>query len=186
MATRAPREAYYYLDGQLLSDEHGRRKEDWWRWDDFFLSMVVLVGALQDLGWGIWRLGWPDHFLETINSVVIASIDADTTRLTRVGAFGQLEAGLCGILLVAYRSARWYTHHPFNGVNYQLAFLVNAIGKTSAFIYNEYLLDFENFGNTDGHPLDRYFLLTRAGLALIAFTMSLWTYRDSWKWACGP
>ena len=138
------------------------------------------------MAWGVWRLGWPDHFLETINSVVISSIDADTTRLTRVGAFGQIEAGLVGFLLVVYRGARWYKHRHFNGVNYQLAFLVNAMGKTSAFFYNEYLLDFKHFGDTTGYPLDRYFLLSRAGLAIIAFLMSLWTYKSSWKWMWKP
>ena len=182
----APPESYAYLDGKMMMhDDRGTQRKDWWRWDDFFLSVVVLVGACHDMAWGVWRLGWPASFLETINSVVLTSIDADTTRLTRVGALGQIESGLVGFLLIAYRSARWYTHHPFNGVNYQMAFLVSSIGKTSAFIYNEYLLDFEHFGDTDGHPLDRYFLLARACLALIAFVMSLWTYRDSWRWACG-
>lgn len=179
------RESYVYLDNLLVDQGGTTAAIDWWRWDDFFLTMVVLVAACQDMAFGVWRMGWPAEFLETVNSVVLLSIDDDTTRLTRVGAFGSIEAGLVGFLLVAYRSARWYTHHPFNGVNYQMAFLINAIGKTGAFIMNEQMLGWSNFGQTEGHPLDRYFLLSRSALAIVAFVTSLWTYRKSWAWLCG-
>lgn len=152
------------------------------QWDDILLTIIVLFSACQDTAFGVWRFGWPGHFLEYIHHVKLLSIDDDTTRLTRVGSFGQLESGAGSFLLAAYRVMRWYKHRPFNGINYQLAFMLNAIGKTGAFIMNEQVLGWATFGQTDGMPLDRYFLLLRAGLADVAFVMSLWTYRSSWEW----
>lgn len=77
-----------------------------WQWDDIFLTMVVFVAACQDLAFGVWRIGWPSNYLENINSVVLPSIDDDTTRLTRVGGVGQVERGCANFLLVAYRVMR--------------------------------------------------------------------------------
>jgi hypothetical protein len=153
-----------------------------WQWDDIFLTMVVFVAACQDLAFGAWRIGWPSNYLENINSVVLPSIDDDTTRLTRVGGVGQVERGCANFLLVAYRVMRWVKHRHFNGVNYQLVFLINALGKTSEFVLNEEVLGWDTFGQMQGKPLDRYFLLLRAGLAVVALLMSLWTYRSSWRW----
>ena len=183
---RGSLESYAYLDGQLLKGDqkYGTSKKDGWKfqWDDVLLTMVVFLSACQDMAWGIWRLAYPANFLETINSVVLTSIDDDTTRLTRVGAFGQIEAGLVGFLLVSYRSLRFYTHHEFNGANYQMAFLVNVIGKLGAYILNEQVIGWDTFGETSGMPLDRYFLLLRAATAIFAFLLSLRTYRSSWTW----
>jgi len=157
----------------------GRGAEFWW--DDALLTLIVLIAAAQDLAFGVWRVIEPTDYLNTVNNVTNGALDDSTLRLTRVGAFNQLESGVVGILLVAYRMLRWYSGQPFNGVNFQLVFLINMLGKTGAFIMNEILLDWPQFFLADG-PLDRYVLLSRAVLATLALGLSIRTYWHSWHW----
>ncbi|MGZ0213990.1 MAG: hypothetical protein ACKVI4_16060 [Actinomycetales bacterium] len=177
------RPGYYRLiDPQYVKLQRAAPAGYHWRWDDATLTLIILLMSLQDFGFGIWRMSRPAQFLEIVNNVTLASIDPDTTRLTRVGSFGQVEGGLVGVALVIYRVLRWYKHRHFNGINFQLTFLIGAIGRTGAFITNEQTLGWETFGKTGNAPLDQYFLLTRAGVSVLAFAVSTYTYRADWRW----
>jgi len=176
------RPGYYRLIDPQYVKLKPAASADNWRWDDALLTLVIFLSAAQDLGFGVWRMSQPAQFLEIVNNVTLTSIDPDTTRLTRVGSFGQLEGGLVGFALVLYRILRWYKRRHFNGVNFQLTFLIGAIGRTGAFITNEQTLGWETFGQTENAPLDQYFLLARASVSLVAFSVSLYTYRADWQW----
>ncbi len=172
---------YRYIDPNPRAQREERRRHVELWWDDALLTVVVLIAAVQDLAFGVWRVTEPRGFLETVNNVTNGGLEESTLRLTRVGGFNQLESGVVGVLLVIYRLARWLAGQPFNGVNFQIVFLINAFGKTGAFIMNEVLLGWDDFMDTSG-PLDRYFLLSRAVLAVAALVLSIFTYWHSWAW----
>lgn len=148
--------------------------------DDAALTIIILLGAIQDLVWGIFRMGWPEWQLEAISGFNASDITDPMVRLTRVGGWGGLESGIVGILLTIYRLARWYLSQPFNGANFQIVFLIGTIGKTGALLTNLSLLGWTFLGPDS--PLDNYFLFARALLAVLALSLSLYTYRSSWTW----
>ena len=155
------------------------------QWKEVVLTLVVFLVGCQDLTFGVWRTGWPAHFLETINSVTLPSIDDDTTRMARVGGIGQIERGTASLLLVMYRCLLWEKREHFNGANYQAMLFVNSIGKICEYVVNEQTLGWETFGETKGAPLDRYFLFIRALLTSLAFVLSIKTYEKEWKFVLG-
>ncbi len=173
---------FRYIDPayeKVMRSRPGRGSEFWW--DDVLLTVIVFIAAMQDLSFGVWRVIEPTDYLNVVNNVTNGALDDSTLRLTRVGAFNQLESGVVGLLLVVYRLLRWYSSQPFNGVNFQMVFLINMLGKTGAYIMNEVLLDWPQFFLSDG-PLDRYVLLSRAVLATLALLLSIRTYWHSWHW----
>ena len=147
-------------------------------WDDVLLTAVMLLGAIQDLIWGVFRLGYPEWTLETISNFNATDITRPMVRLTRVGGWGNLEAGILGILLVTWRLVLWYTRHPFRGQNFQFGFALTTLSKTGAFLTNASLSDWQPFAA--GAPRDNIMLFARAVLAFFALLLSLYTYKSSW------
>jgi hypothetical protein len=169
---------------RLVDVRNAKKRRKNWRWGDATLTLILLLMSLQDLGFGFWRISRPAQFLEVINNVTLTSVDPYATRLTRVGSFGQVEGGVAGIVLVSYRVLRWWKRRHFNGINFQVVFLIGAIGRTGAFVTNEQTLGSDTFGKTENAPLDRYFLLARASVCTLAFLLSMYTYRADWRWLC--
>jgi hypothetical protein len=148
------------------------------KWDDVLLTTIMLFGGLQDLTWGVFRLGYPEWTLETISQFNKTDITAPMVRLTRVGGWGNLEAGILAMLLVTWRIVLWYTRHPFRGQNFQFGFALTTVGKTGAFITNASLTGWQPFA-ADA-PRDNIVLFVRALIALLALILSLYTYQSSW------
>lgn len=150
-------------------------------WDDLLLTAIIVTTAILDGCFAVFQFVDPAWYIQTMNGLNVSFVGDNTKRMQRVGAWGYLEGLVAGTLLVGYRALRWDRDRDFNGANFQFVFLVNMIGKSGAFFTNEILQDWRGFGTGDG-ALDRYFLLTRALLATLAFCLSLYTYKSSWVW----
>lgn len=148
------------------------------KWDDVLLTSIMFAGGIQDLTWGVFRLGFPEWTLETISKFNASDITAPMIRLTRVGGWGNLEGGILALLLVTMRITLWYTRHPFRGQNFQFGFALTTLSKTGAFITNASLTGWQPFA--DEAPRDNIVLFVRALIALLALLLSLYTYADSW------
>lgn len=148
------------------------------KWDDVLLTTIMFSGAIQDLVWGVFRLGYPEWTLTTISNFNSADITPPMVRLTRVGGWGNLEAGILGLLLVTWRIMRWWTGHVFSGQNFQFGFALTFLSKTGAFLTNASLSGWAPFA-ADA-PRDNIVLFVRALIAFIALVLSLYTYRSSW------
>ena len=148
------------------------------KWDDVLLTTIMFLGGIQDLVWGVFRLGYPEWSLETISQFNASDITPPMVRLTRVGGWGNLEAGILALLLVTWRIALWYTRHPFRGQNFQFGFALSTISKTGAFITNASLTGWQPFA--PGAPRDNIVLFARALIAMLALLLSLNTYKSSW------
>ena len=146
--------------------------------DDALLTLVMLLGAVQDLTYGVLRLGYPTWTLIHISAFNVSELSDPIVRLTRVSGYGNLEAGILGLILVAWRLYMWYRSLPFRGQNFQFGFALTAISKTGAFLTNAALSEWQPVA--PGAPLDNSILFARAVVAFCAFILSLFTYRDSW------
>lgn len=149
------------------------------QWDDALLTFIMFLGAAQDLTWGVFRLGYPEWTLSTISSFNTTDITRPMVRLTRVGGWGNLEAGILGLLLVAWRIVRWYKGYPFSGQNFQFGFFLTTLSKTGAFITNASLSGWAPFSYDA--PADNIVLFARAVLALVALLLSFHTYKSTWS-----
>ena len=147
--------------------------------DDVILTIVMLLGACQDLTWGLLRLWFPEWTLENVSSFNQTDITLPMVRLTRVGGWGNLESGILGLLLVTWRIVLWYTRRPFQGQNFQFGFALTTVGKTGAFITNASLSGWEPFAA--GAPRDNILLFTRAVFAFCSLLLSLYTYSETWQ-----
>jgi len=123
-------------------------------------------------------MGYPEWSLKTISQFNASDITPPMVRLTRVGGWGNLEAGILALLLVTWRIALWYTRHPFRGQNFQFGFALSTISKTGAFITNASLTGWQPFAS--GAPRDNIVLFARALIAMLALLLSLNTYKSSW------
>ena len=176
--------AWYKGDYEALTqnwnfDRRASRPPPCLKWDDVLLTTIMFSGAIQDLVWGVFRLGYPEWTLEAISNFNATDITSPMVRLTRVGGWGNLEAGILGLLLVTWRIAKWYTGHPFPGQNFQFGFALATFSKTGAFITNLSLTEWEPFA--EDAPLDNIVLLARALVAFFSLCLSLYTYRSSWN-----
>lgn len=149
------------------------------KWDDVLLTSIMLAGGIQDLVWGVFRLGYPEWTLETISQFNQTDITAPMVRLTRVGGWGNLEAGILALLLVTWRIVLWYTRHPFRGQNFQFGFALTTLSKTGAFLTNASLTGWQPFASDA--PRDNIVLFVRALIAVLALLLSLHTYKSSWS-----
>jgi hypothetical protein len=148
------------------------------------LTFIMFSGGIQDLTWGIFRLGYPEWTLETISQFNTSDITPPMVRLTRVGGWGNLEAGILAMLLVTWRIVLWYTRHPFRGQNFQFGFALTTLGKSGAFLTNASLTGWQPFA-ADA-PRDNIVLFVRALIALLALLLSLYTYQSSWAFLRTP
>jgi hypothetical protein len=139
------------------------------RLDDVLLTLAVLASALTDLTFGIARLGWP-RWAAGLSGFGEADMTDTLLRVTRVSGWGYVEAGLFGVMLVAWRAIRWYTRTTFNGQNFQVGFLLTTICKFGAVLTNG-----------DISLADNQILLTRAIFSLMCLVLSIYTYRSSWE-----
>lgn len=149
------------------------------KWDDLLLTIIMLIGAIQDLVWGVFRLISPRWTLQTISNFNETEISFHIVRLTRVGSWGNLESGILGVLLVSWRAARWYKMKTFSGQNFQFGFLIQTIGKTGAFLTNASICDWDPFG--PDAPKDNIIVFVRALLSFIALLISISAYRETWE-----
>jgi len=138
----------------------------------------MFAGGLQDLAWGVFRLGYPEWTLEVISQFNETDITQPMVRLTRVGGWNNLESGILALLLVTWRIVLWYKRHPFRGQNFQFGFALTTLSKTGAFITNASLTGWKPFA-ADA-PRDNIVLFIRALIALLALLLSLYTYQSSW------
>ena len=145
---------------------------------DIMLTIVILVGALQDVVFGTFWLFYPEWFLKHIGGIDEPS-DA-MIRFTRVGGWGSLEGGTIGLLLVLLRLILAYKRRPFNGATFQFVFFVGIIGRGGALITNAVSTSGTVVG--EGTASDTYVLLVRTLLSVVGFFLSVFAYADSWHW----
>ncbi len=171
-------EAGYLGDYQFLSQDFSGTVvvHSKWRLDDIALTTAMFLIGFYDLTAGIFSTGWPDWTLEHIQGINNDTITSDFTRLERVRGTSGVEAGIAALAVATYRVARWSKSVRFNGVMFQIIWLINLVGKSLAFYFR--IPD----GGFDPAPPIFYMSIARVSLSAACLLLSLFTYRSSWQW----
>ena len=145
-----------------------------WLLDDILLTVLIFLGAAYDFTSGIFNFAMTNWAIEMIQGFN-ETMDDRFVTLTRVRGVSGIEGGLAGLLVGIYRVARWGRKQRFNGINFQMVFFIQTVGRSMQ-------LYLQLPGWDTPHPPGLYMLITRLSIAAFAFLLSLYTYRSSWRW----
>jgi hypothetical protein len=143
---------------------------------------MILVGAITDLAVAFMGMGWPEFFAKRViglDKEGVTGIGDEIIRTTQVAGTAALEAGVGGGLVVVYRIVRRQMEAPFNGFNYQLILALNTLGRSLA-------LGFDPPVGGRAMEAVHYILLLRLIVSAAGLGLSVFVYRKSWDWLCGP
>lgn len=169
-------------DYQFLSQEWpapSRAPRHTWLLDDVMLTVIIFLGAAYDLTSGSMNLGPTEWALDNVQGINATLQTDELVRATRVRGASGIESGVAAVLVGTYRVARWGRAQRFNGIIFQVTFFINTMGRGLQ-------LALEVPGFRTPMPPGFYMLIGRLSLALVAFLISLYTYRSSWRWVWRP
>ena len=146
-----------------------------WQYGDILLTTLVFLCAAYDLTNGLMNLAATTWTLEVLQNFKTSDLDDQITVLTRVRGVSGIEAGLASLLIGIYRMARWGRRKKFNGINFQLIFFLQTVGRSPR-------LYLQIEGWTTPMPPAFYMSLSRLITSFLAFLLSLYVYRESWHW----
>lgn len=141
---------------------------------DIALTTLVLAGTLQDFMWFLMRVLQPEWQLRALASRGGGgNLDADLVQMTRVDGWGNLEAGLFGLITIGLRIRAFRQESQFDGNSYLLLFAVTAIGKIGVLATVAFPSDVSPIASMS---IDSYVLLARAIGAFIGTVLSYFTF----------
>jgi hypothetical protein len=173
--TLAPLPGFLYGDYNVLPNSGSTQRPSEWYWDDIVLTVIMVMGGIQDLIMGALYWLSPQWVLEDWYSHDTSSIDILTLTLFEDRGVALVEAGIAATLITIYRTVRWYKIKSFNGVIFQITFLVNTVGRSLL------LARGVPASSNDMDP-GFYMLVGRLALSSFALLLSLWSFRNNWSW----